>query len=288
MTVIRSQAFQNARKSTGQNTYYRRKGVQLVRSKATFAPGRTFTNPQKVCQANMAAVQFLLTEGQANKWANCCNISNKKRYNASTQINKLTSQLLNGIPRNLVDVNASAQSNACLVAENAFSNFCYGSTELVPSKMAIEFPVEATPFSCFLQVLMDKDTVDAFLLRMKQRLRLKRNFDYYDLGVLAIVLKSITGEVSKQNVYIGEPTLLDSEGPSGDMPGLYEFQWLVDYTPISAGTEDGSVNVYFCLFLADYHDATNRVPNGKAYWNSAPFMCLNASEAGFNNVKFAQ
>lgn len=101
MTVIRSQAFQNARKSTGQNTYYRRKGVQLVRSKATFAPGRTFTTPQQLQQFYMKFAQYCIKTGDGenslSNFVDFMNVTSNKRYNASTQINRLVSGILKGI-----------------------------------------------------------------------------------------------------------------------------------------------------------------------------------------------
>lgn len=97
MAVVRSQAFQNARKSVGQNNYYRRKGVQLVRSKATFAPDRTFTTAQKLQQSKMAAVQYTLKTLNAQRLAPFANTNIIKRYNAATQLNRLTSNMLHGL-----------------------------------------------------------------------------------------------------------------------------------------------------------------------------------------------
>ena len=53
MAVIRSTAYGQVRKSVGANNYYRRAGVQLVRSKPTFAPGRVFTEAHPPCPGQL-------------------------------------------------------------------------------------------------------------------------------------------------------------------------------------------------------------------------------------------
>ena len=60
MAVIKSSALGQARKSIGATNYYRRAGVQLARSKPTFAPGRVFSPAQLVAQHNMFLVQTML------------------------------------------------------------------------------------------------------------------------------------------------------------------------------------------------------------------------------------
>lgn len=94
MAVVRSVAFQNARKSVGQTSFYRRKGVQMVKSKPTFVPGRTFTNAQLKQQQNFKCIKYFLTELEGYSYADHCNAGAKKSYNSSTRYNHLVGNIL--------------------------------------------------------------------------------------------------------------------------------------------------------------------------------------------------
>lgn len=286
MAVVRSQAFQNARKSVGQNNYYRRKGVQLVRSKATFAPNRTFTNAQKICQTKMSAVQYLLTDGMANKWANFCNISNKKRYNASTQINKLAAGLLREIPDAYADPEKTVIENVTRIGEMFFYGFTYGSTELKPDFITIPEISESDHTAIELQLYINKDRVDLFLSNMRNKLRLRKAFSAYDIGTLLYFSRGTNLSPSRDNMYIGEPMYPEGVTESSDVVGYYEYNFIIDFTLIQAGTEDALPNMYGCIFLGNSDDANGAIPNGKAYWNSAVFQSTALSTGQRKPVRF--
>lgn len=88
MAVLKSTAYGQVRKSVGANNYYRRAGVQLVRSKPTFAPGRQFTEAQLLQQYVMKLVQYLLLTQNAKIITDYCNVANNKLYNASSRYNR--------------------------------------------------------------------------------------------------------------------------------------------------------------------------------------------------------
>lgn len=94
MAVLKSTAYGQVRKSVGSNNYYRRAGVQIVRSKPTFAPGRTFTPAQLAQQWRMQVAQYgMLTLG-LGKCSNCANVINNRLYNASSRYNRMVQQIM--------------------------------------------------------------------------------------------------------------------------------------------------------------------------------------------------
>lgn len=97
MAVVRSTSFGKVRKSVGQETYYRRAGVQLVRSKPTFAPGRTFTPAQLSQQMKMKVAQTVMRDYSGSLMANSINVYNKKRYNASSRFNRLIANIIDSL-----------------------------------------------------------------------------------------------------------------------------------------------------------------------------------------------
>ena len=94
MAVIKSSALGQARKSIGATNYYRRAGVQLARSKPTFAPGRVFSGAQLVAQKNMSLVQTMLLTYAGKMVAPYSNCSIKRIYSASSRYNRLVGGIL--------------------------------------------------------------------------------------------------------------------------------------------------------------------------------------------------
>lgn len=94
MAVIKSSTLGQARKSIGATNYYRRAGVQLARSKPTFAPGRVFSAAQLVAQKNMAIVQTMLLTYAGKMVAPYSNCSVKRIYSASSRYNRLVGGIL--------------------------------------------------------------------------------------------------------------------------------------------------------------------------------------------------
>ena len=94
MAVIKSSALGQARKSIGATNYYRRAGVQLARSKPTFAPGRVFSPAQLVAQKNMSLKQTMLLSYAGKMVAPYSNCSVKRIYSASSRYNRLVGGIL--------------------------------------------------------------------------------------------------------------------------------------------------------------------------------------------------
>lgn len=94
MAVIKSSTLGQARKSIGATNYYRRAGVQLARSKPTFAPGRVFSAAQLVSQHNMSLVQTMLLSYAGKMVAPYSNCSVKRVYSASSRYNRLVGGIL--------------------------------------------------------------------------------------------------------------------------------------------------------------------------------------------------
>lgn len=94
MAVLKSTAYGQVRKSVGANNYYRRAGVQIVRSKPTFAPGRKFTPAQLSQQFRMQVTQYILLQVGLGQCANCSNVVNNRLYNASSRYNRMVKQVI--------------------------------------------------------------------------------------------------------------------------------------------------------------------------------------------------
>ena len=122
MAVIRSTAYGQVRKSVGANNYYRRAGVQLVRSKPTFAPGRTFTEAQLNKQFLMKAAQASMSTLGWGDVANLMNVANNKLYNSSSRFNRAVQRILSAAQTLTIDRQESpdywATSNAGVLFEN--------------------------------------------------------------------------------------------------------------------------------------------------------------------------
>lgn len=97
MAVLKSTAYGQVRKSVGANNYYRRAGVQIVRSKPTFAPGRKFTSSQLQKQFYMKVAQWVMETGQVSRIAHLMNCVNNKLYNASSRYNRAVGNILKQI-----------------------------------------------------------------------------------------------------------------------------------------------------------------------------------------------
>lgn len=95
MAVIKSSSLGQVRKSIGATNYYRRAGVQLARSKPTFAPGRTFTPAQLNQQFRMQTAQYILLTIGLGKCSNCTNVVNNRLYNASSRYNRMVKGIMN-------------------------------------------------------------------------------------------------------------------------------------------------------------------------------------------------
>lgn len=82
------------RKSVGQNNFYVRSGVQVVRLKPSFSPDRKFTGLQVAQQFRMKCMRRTAELFDFSGWANCINNANNRRYNASSKFNRMLGFLL--------------------------------------------------------------------------------------------------------------------------------------------------------------------------------------------------
>lgn len=94
MAVIKTTTLGQARKSIGATNYYRRAGVQIARSKPTFAPGRTFSNLQIFQQKKMQLAQYMLLDMGGKVLADYANCRVKRLYSASSRYNRLIGALV--------------------------------------------------------------------------------------------------------------------------------------------------------------------------------------------------
>lgn len=94
MAVIKTTTLGQARKSIGATNYYRRAGVQIARSKPTFAPGRTFSNLQLYQQKKMQLAQYMLLDMGGKVVADYANCRIKRLYSASSRYNRLVGSLV--------------------------------------------------------------------------------------------------------------------------------------------------------------------------------------------------
>ena len=82
------------RKSVGQNNFYVRSGVQVVRLKPSFSPDRKFTGLQVAQQFRMKCMRRTAELFDFASWANCVNNANNRRYNASSKFNRMLGFML--------------------------------------------------------------------------------------------------------------------------------------------------------------------------------------------------
>lgn len=90
------------RKSVGQNNFYVRSGVQVMRLKPSFSPDRKFTDLQKYQQMRMKIVRKFIETYDLGYWAQSINNANNRRYNASSRFNRLLGFLLKNISDSVV------------------------------------------------------------------------------------------------------------------------------------------------------------------------------------------
>lgn len=93
------------RKSVGQNNFYVRSGVQVMRLKPSFSPDRQFTDLQKYQQMRMKIVRKFIETYDLGYWAQSINNANNRRYNASSRFNRLLGFLLKNISDSVITSN---------------------------------------------------------------------------------------------------------------------------------------------------------------------------------------
>lgn len=258
MTIQRSIAFQNARKSIGQTTYYRRGGVQMVRSKPTFAPGRTFTTAQLVQQYKMKIVQSAYKDQGINNLIPYMNCQNNKRYNASSKYNRWVRQVLLAIPDSAYSETVPAEEYA---QENLFNfsrNMSVGNISMA-QRIKANYWYNAGAY--YLEAGFSEDEFYAFLESARKKLKSKKQLTYKNIGVCGLM--STTGDTGLSTVI--NPIMPDT-GLSADFSSIL---WkIADFGMDSLTTPQSFILVFF--ISARSSDA-NTTPM------SVPILCTSSS-----------
>lgn len=286
MTVVRSLAFQNARKSTGQSTYYRRKGVQLVRSKPTFPPDRKFTELQKQSQQKMAIAQYVAKEIGLQSIANCCNTAHKKRYNASTQLNVLVSRLIDTAKG--VDYYDNKTAQEIVMSEGIWTMYKYAVGNIIVSGVGFEIENWANLQSGYLnmKVFIPLYTLNSMVREANKRIRTKKPLTMLNVGVCGAVCQQRTsGADSIQNFVALLPTLCSGGQESTEHSGEIELDFKV-IAATSAGFLSGkSGDVAMNLFITN-EDSTDKVVGEKmAIFSTYSIFCESVDENEYNELE---
>lgn len=165
MAVIKSSTLGQARKSIGATNYYRRSGVQLARSKPTFAPGRVFSAAQLVAQKNMSLVQTMLLTYAGKMVAPYSNCSVKRIYSASSRYNRL----VGGILKKVSADNLSAVTD---VEDFWFDDGAKHLGNWSVGNMVLQVKVKAMQYQAltnYLTIEVEKLTLDAALEQANKR-----------------------------------------------------------------------------------------------------------------------
>lgn len=165
MAVIKSSALGQARKSIGATNYYRRAGVQLARSKPTFAPGRVFSAAQLVAQKNMSMVQTMLLTYAGKMVAPYSNCSIKRIYSASSRYNRLVGGILKQVT---ADNNLSTTDVEDFWFNDGvkhLGNWSVGNIVLQVKVKAMEYQA----FTNFLTIEVERLTLDSALEQANKR-----------------------------------------------------------------------------------------------------------------------
>lgn len=270
MAVQRSIAFQNARKSVGQTTYYRRAGVQMVRSKPTFAPGRTFTNAQLVQQRKMQVSQYAYNNLGLNEAVPYMNCQNNKRYNASSKYNRFISSALDCIlpdwlnpsSPDPIDVAGVAQSNLWdILAKMSVGNIQF------PATVAVNWELSGTTVA--IKVSLSTAAETSLLNTCQRRLKTKQSLSLMDFGAVLVIRPASTA----RPVFVSAPVMNNSEylGP------IWSFAFTVEN--VEGIAEQTAIDANIVLFCVKRYDEGVTTPP------SVPVLCT--SNRIFENVKYS-
>lgn len=258
MAVQRSIAFQNARKSVGQTTYYRRAGVQMVRSKPTFAPGRKFTTAQLVQQYKMQIAQAAYKDQGMINLIPYMNCQNNKRYNASSKYNRWVRQILLAIPDSAYSTTVPAEEYA---QENLFNfsrNMSVGNIMMAQRERANYWYNEG---AYYLDAGFDEDGFYAFLESARRKLKTKKQLTYKNIGICGLM--STTGDTGLSVVI--NPTLPDVRH-SADFSSI---MWKISDYGIDLLTQPQSFILVFFISMRSSDANTTPV--------SVPILCTSSS-----------
>lgn len=267
MTVVRSLAFQNARKSTGQSTYYRRKGVQLVRSKPTFAPGRTFTQKQINCQQAMKLARLCIQQFNMQSLVDICNVSNIKRYNASTQINRMVSNIIND-NKNIIDA-GNKEANDILrdYGTACASGFNRGDIELNMGYMRVVSVMSENVPMITCDVAIPTVLLNQMLQNATKRARSRTPYTIENIGFCGLIETS-SSNIDQMGTVVPSWVKTSSEADFEHYTTLSFTAPIImnmppPVSPIAIG--------YYMLFVYSQKGTENEVSGGKSIYTMSTF-----------------
>ena len=179
MAVIKSSALGQARKSIGATNYYRRAGVQLARSKPTFAPGRVFSAAQLVAQKNMSLVQTMLLTYAGKLVAPYSNCSVKRIYSASSRYNRLVGGILK-------KVSTDNQVSTTDVEDFWFNDGVIHLGNWSVGNMVLQVKVQALEYQSYINYLtiqIERLSLDAALAQANKRRAVSSWYGYANICV---------------------------------------------------------------------------------------------------------
>lgn len=165
MAVIKSSTLGQARKSIGATNYYRRAGVQLARSKPTFAPGRVFSAAQLVAQKNMSLVQIMLLTYAGKMVAPYSNCSVKRIYSASSRYNRLVGGILKKVSADNLSAVTDVEDFWFDDGAKHLGNWSVGNMVLQVKVKKLEYQA----LTNYLTIEVEKLTLDAALEQANKR-----------------------------------------------------------------------------------------------------------------------
>lgn len=263
MAVVRSQAFSNARKSIGQVNYYRRAGVQLSRQKATFPPGRVFTQSQINQQDRMKAVYSVLHTMRGIDMVDYCNTSANKLYNAASRSNRMSSAVLRNMRYWNPVIYNDASEYALLKLQDVTSGFSIGNLPNFVTHVAAASSGEVGPGAIFFYVTIDMIVLNQALNKVNKRRSRNSSLTWNNIGLCGFAGTNVVGGsgdqyynsflpcMAKDFITQGEYTLL-FEGNSTEP--CYDFDNIV-------------CNIV--LFFVDTYDPDLLIPLTKSFFSTS-------------------
>lgn len=179
MAVIKSSTLGQARKSIGATNYYRRAGVQLARSKPTFAPGRVFSAAQLVAQKNMSLVQTMLLTYAGKMVAPYSNCSVKRIYSASSRYNRLVGGILKKVSADNLSAATDVEDFWFDDGAKHLGNWSVGNMVLQVKVKKMEYQAMTN----YLTIEVERLTLDAALEQANKRRAQSSWYGYPNLCV---------------------------------------------------------------------------------------------------------
>lgn len=265
MAVIKSSLVGSARKSVGDVNFYRIKGVQLIRTKATFPPSRQFTDAQLLQQKRMRLAQSVMNEFWLTRFSDFCVVRNPKRYNASNRTNILVSKIVRNITRALATTYNSGFNLLQARGNDVLRDFATGNVSAVD--LFYTRSIAAGIMTCSFSKMLP--TIEELLFKANRT----RRPGYY-LTYDNLIFMAYAGGVQNypDDPQIGLPTLANvALSASGDN---VVFKLPLYYNDGEAGWQPSSnapaFGFYGVLAVADRQSTTNDIPYSPA------LACTNA------------